>query len=126
VRRSAKKEQHAIKFFKQTGIMNQFKKDKMDERRNRAMSTVKSAVSRNEKLGMRHYRENFEGIEGLRDQKTDFERAKSAAVYHTLVSRKEITEAGGDYMTLLKLKKKIKFGDGISQPLAPYRNSMTV
>lgn len=89
------------------------------------MSSVKSAISQNENLGMRHYRENYRGISLSRDRKINNERAKSASTYQSLISKKEIEEAGGDYKTLLRLKKKITLGDQ-QQSFAPYRNSMTM
>ena len=76
---------------------------------------------------MRHYRENFRGIEGWRDRKASHERAKSASTYQSLISRKEIEEAGGDYKTLLRLKRKIAFGGDMApreSVLAPYRASL--
>ena len=89
------------------------------------MSTVKSAENRNENLGMRHYRENYMGIENRRDWKVSHERAKSASTYQSLISRKEIEEAGGDYKTLLRLKKKIAFGGDLApRDYGPYRGSV--
>jgi hypothetical protein len=103
------------------------KKRQMDERRDRALSTVKSAMNRNENLGMRHYKQNWQGIDWQRGQKMHHERAKSAYTYNNLLSRKEIEEAGGDYKTLLRLKRKIKLGTaGDDGSMAPYRNSMTL
>ena len=63
VRRSVKKEQAAQKHNRQNTEILQYKKSKMDERRDKAMSTVKSAMNKNERLGMRHYRENWQGID---------------------------------------------------------------
>ena len=54
---------------------------KQDERRDRAMNSVKSAQAQNENLGMRHYKENFQGIIQHRNQKINHERAKSASTY---------------------------------------------
>ena len=90
------------------------------------MSTVKQLRTQNENLGMRQYREHYQGIRASHQQKQNHERAKSAYTYSSLISKKEIQEAGGDYNTLLRLRTKIKFGEQAAGPGAPYRNSVVV
>mgnify|MGYP001159356764 CR=1 FL=1 len=85
------------------------------------MSKVKLATSVNENLGMKHYRENYQGVIRFRKQQINHERAKSASTYHLLINKKEIESAGGDYKTLLRLKKKIELGESQMPSYQPYR-----
>lgn len=54
------------------------------------------------------------------------DRAKSASTYQTLINRKEIEEAGGDYKTLLRLKKKIGATGEMAarESYTPYRSTV--